>query len=82
MVAGNAMEWNSPSGIMEQFSYLTGMELNKHPVPLCGTGTFTSFVLKVFQMELGLFHSIVSKMKPVPWFQKNCLVPLHHWLPY
>ena len=57
MIAGNAMERNSPSGIMEQFSYLTGMELNKHPVPLCGTGTFTSFVLKVFQMELGLFHS-------------------------
>ena len=57
MVAGDAMERNSPSGMMEQFSYLTGMELSMHPAPLCGTGTFTSFVLKVFQMELGLFHS-------------------------
>ena len=28
------------------------------------------------------FVPFQSKMKPVPWFQKNCLVPLHHWLPY
>ena len=57
MVTSDAVEQDSFYGTMEQVSYLTGMELNKHPVPLCGTGTFTSFVLKVFQMELGLFHS-------------------------